>query len=813
MFPRLFGNLAAPGPSTDHDVRKLSDPSTTHRRSTGVTRTSIVERAVSITALEATPFIGRQRELGELHRALGIARAVTLIGVGGTGKTRLAQSLLHELRDEHEGRVWIVELGQVHDPAMVQLAVAAALGLRPEPGGAQAPTVARFLGDDPALLVLDNCEHLLEPVAAMASELLASCPRLRLVATSREALGIAGELVYRLSPMAVPELPDGLRAEDLLENESVALFVGRAREALPGFELTDANEETVARLCVALEGIPLALELAAARIRVLSPEAMLDRIEQRFQLLSRGYVDVPDRQRSMEASVEWSHDLCGPQEQALWARLSVFSGGFDLDAAEIVCADDTMPAADVLDALSSLVDKSLLSRDPQDAATHFFMLETIREYGALRLDLTGETELWEGRHRDYFAQRTRAFRQQWVGPDQPRLVAVMRRNHANLRAVLERTTRSKEQAAVALRIAVDLEGYWVVTGLLTEARRWLESALTQGIGTSPERAVALSISGYLAGLQVKLDEAGQRIAAARAELGSSAGAPDTVAWARLHFAEAMQSLYRGDLTAAERSCRRSIELLEAAGDVHGLPAAYVVLGVCLSAGGREVEAAAAHARCLAITEARGERHIRGLALWALSVDARRSGDLARAAGLASLSLDLRSQLGDDAGVALALESMASISAAQGDAVRSATLLGAAAQLWERVGLGPLAGQYIAEQRDLGERGARQQLDLLTFEAAHRRGLSMPVEQAVDYALGRSPAVEQVDLEDTPLTARERQVTALIGEGLSNRQIASRLVISVRTAQGHVENILRKLGFRSRTQVAAWVVSRSVGARR
>jgi non-specific serine/threonine protein kinase len=616
--------------------------------------------------------------------------------------------------------------------------------------------------------------------------------------------------------MAVPELSGELRTRDLAENESVALFVGRAREALPGFELTDANAGTVARLCVALEGIPLALELAAARIRVLSPEAMLDRIEQRFQLLSRGYVDVPDRQRSMEASVEWSHDLCSPQEQALWARLSVFSGGFDLDAAEIVCADDALPAADVLDALSSLVDKSLLSRDPLDEATHFFMLETIRSYGAMRLDLTGATELWENRHRDYFAQRAGELRQQWVGPDQPRLVAGMRRNHANLQSVLERTTGSKEQAAVALRIAVDLEGYWAVTGLLTEARRWLEAALAHGVGTAPERAVALSISGYLAELQVKLNEAGHRIAAARAELECSTGAPHTVAWARLHFAEAVQALYRGDLTAAERSCRRSIELFESAGDVHGLPAAYVVLGVCLSAGGREGEAAAAHARCLAITEARGELHIRGLALWALSVDARRSGDLARAAGLARLSVDLRSQLGDDAGVALALESLASISAAQGDAVRSATLLGAAAQLWERVGLGPLAGKYLAEQRDLGERGARQQLDLLSFESAHQRGLSMPAEQAVDYALGRSQAIESVelvDLDDTPLTARERQVAALIGDGLSNRQIATRLVISVRTAQGHVENILRKLGFSSRTQVAAWVVSRSTGSRR
>ncbi len=774
--------------------------------------------------LDATLFVGRRHELQELHRALTSTRSVTLIGIGGTGKTRLAQRLLQQLDEGPEGpdgRVWLVDLGQVHDPGMVQVAVAAAMGVRPQPGERQVTTICQFLGDDRAVLVLDNCEHVLAATAELVSDLLSGCPGLQVVSTSRQALGIAGELVYRVPPMPVPDLSASLRASDIAGSESVVLFVGRARHALPGFRLTDANAAAVARLCVALEGIPLALELAAARSRVLSPEAMLERIEDRYQLLSRGYVDLPDRQRSMEASVEWSHELCSSAEQTLWARLSVFTGGFDLDAAEVVCGDDELPADLVLDVLSSLADKSLVARDPGEASPHFRMLETIRQYGEVRLAATSGAEAWRRRHQGYFTELGRRFHDQWIGPDQPALMAELRRNHGNLRSVLERTSSRGAEAAVALRLAVDLEDYWAVTGLLTEARHWLDAALAHGVGSPAERSTAFSISGYLAGLQTQLDDAARCLTAARAELESDGPepAPDgpadpdrgrTVAWARLRFAEGVQALYAGDLAAAEHSCRRSIALFRAAEELPGLPAAFVVLGVTLSADDRRQEAAGVHAEGLALTAPRGELHIRGLALWALSVDARRAGDLGRAKELAAQSLDLRSRIGDDAGVALALESLASIAAEEGEAARSATLLGVAMRMWDRVGLDPLAGQYIAAQRQLGEEAARAELGDRAFLAAHRRGRALQVDEAVDYALGRNEQPEADRLSDTPLTAREREVAALLGEGLSNQQIATRLVISVRTAQGHVENILRKLGFKSRTQVAAWVVGRGVG---
>lgn len=771
---------------------------------------------------DATTFVGRRHELEELHEAPASARSVTLIGIGGAGKTRLAQRLVEEGEDGLEGRVWLVDLGQSHDPGMVQVAVAAAMGIRPTPGERQVSTICDFLGDEAALLVLDNCEHVLAACAELVSDLIATCPALQVVATSRQALGIAGETVYRVPPMAVPDLSRPLRAQDLAECESVALFLDRAGQALPGFQLTDSNAESIARLCVALEGIPLALELAAARSRVLSPEAMLARIEQRYHLLSRGYVDLPDRQRSIEASVTWSHELCTPDEQLLWARLSVFTGGFDLDAAELVCADDELPADRILDVLSSLADKSLISRDPGEAVPHFRMLETIRQYGAARLELTADAELWCRRHQDHFAAEAARFHQRWVGPDQPELMAHMRRNHGNLRTVLERATAESGDAVVALGMATDLEDYWAVTGLLTEARHWLEAALAHRTGTPVERAVGLSMCGYLASLQTQLKEAARHLAEAREELERAGEEPQlgtgtetpaagdrcrTVAWARFRFAEAVHALYSGDVVTAESSSRRSIALFRSVDEVHGLPAAYVVLGVALSASDRDEEAAAVQHEGLALTTERGELHIRGLALWALSLDARKSGDLARASELARASLDLRWRIGDDAGVALALESLASISAERRAATRSATLLGAAMRLWGRVGLDPLSGAYIAAQREAGEKSARAQLGDHAFEAAHLHGRSLPVEEAVTYAITMADFPERNHLSDTPLTAREKQVANLIGEGLSNQQIATRLVISVRTAQGHVENILRKLGFSSRTQVAAWVVGR------
>ena len=528
---------------------------------------------MSISAFEATPFIGRRRELGELRRALASSRCVTLIGIGGVGKTRLAQCLLQQIREGLDGRVWTVDLGQEHDPDMVQLAVAAAMGLRPQPGEQQVETIRKFLGDARAVLGLDNCEHLLDACAALTSDLLSACPGLQVVATSRQALGIAGERVYRVPPLSVPDFSSGTRARDLAEYESVALFVERAHDALPDFELTDENAESVAQLCVALEGIPLAMELAAARTRVLSPEAMLDRLEQRYQLLARGYVDVPNRLRSMEASVEWSHELCNAQEQTalgpalgLLGRLRPRRGGDRLRRRRPSCR---RRAGRRLVARREVPGVPGPRRDPP-------ALQAARDDPAVRRGAAGahRRPAQVGAPAPGLLQQPGGAVPRTLGgagptpagrPDatQPREPPVRPRAHR------VHCIGGAHRAADG----GDLEDYWFVTGLLSEARHWIEAALARSTGTAVQRATALSIAGYLAGFQMQAEKADQQLAEARGELERSEGGrlqPDeardrAVAWARLRFAEGVQALNRGDLAAAMGHSRRQHRALQAGG--------------------------------------------------------------------------------------------------------------------------------------------------------------------------------------------------------------------------------------------------------
>ncbi len=421
MFPRLPGQPAAPAPRTVWEAVRGSPAPGRSVRTRGTPGTSRLRGAVTRDGHEATTFVGRRQELEELHRALASARSVTLIGVGGAGKTRLAQQLVREAAQRHDGldgRVWLVDLGELHDPGMVQVAVATEMGIRPTPGERQVARICELLGDEPALLVLDNCEHWSATCAYLVLDLLSSCPALSVVATSRQALGIAGEHVYRVPPMPVPDLSDPLRARTSPTASAWRCSWTAPRQALPGFELTDANAEGVARLCVALEGIPLALELAAARSRVLSPEACSRGSSSATTCSAVGTSTSPNRQRSIVASVTWSHELCTAEEQLLWARLSVFTGGFDLDAAEYVCADEGLPTGDILDVLAYLVDKSLVSRDPGEASRTSGCSRRSGSSAPHDWQPSETRHLWAGRHQDWFAGQARHFHDRWVGPDQ-----------------------------------------------------------------------------------------------------------------------------------------------------------------------------------------------------------------------------------------------------------------------------------------------------------------------------------------------------------------------------------------------------------
>ena len=386
---------------------------------------------------EVTSFVGRRHEVAGVRRMLATNRLVTLTGAGGVGKTRLAQRVGGEARRAFPDGVWFVELAELRDPGLVAVTVGEALGIREEAVGGDSAGLTAFLADRQALLILDNCEHLIDACADLAGALLPACPGLRILATSRQALRLAGEATLAVQPLSVPDPDLPATPAELSRNESVNLLVERAGAVLPGLELTDENCATIARLCQALEGVPLAIELAVARLRVLTMEQILDRLTDRYRLLTSGARNAPARQQTLRALVDWSWDLCSADERTLWARASVFAGGFELDAAEQICGDESLPADTVLDLIESLVDKSVLTRSADGPRARYRMLEVVREYGAARLAEAGEQPAVAARHRDWFAALASYGDRHWVSPDQAVLMRRLRHEQANLRVALE----------------------------------------------------------------------------------------------------------------------------------------------------------------------------------------------------------------------------------------------------------------------------------------------------------------------------------------------------------------------------------------
>src|SRR6516164_504795 len=363
---------------------------------------------------ELTTFVGRRGELAEVRRLLAGSRLVTLTGVGGVGKTRLALRAAAGLARAFRDGVWLVQLDQLRDQALVAQAVAGALGLQDRAGYAQAAALADYLSARQLLLVLDNCEHLVDAAAKLADLLLRAAAGLRVLATSREALTTDGETVLAVPPLAAPEAGRRLTVAELARFPAAGLFAERAAQVVPGFALNEANMAAVAGICGRLEGLPLAIELAAAQTRVLSPEQIDARLGDRLGLLTRGGRARPARQQTLRASIEWSWELCTRAERLLWARCSVFAGGFELDAAEDICADDRLAAGDVLDLLAALASKSILAVEHGEGVARYRLPETLREYGQERLRESGEDTALRRRHRDWHEQLARRADTGWL---------------------------------------------------------------------------------------------------------------------------------------------------------------------------------------------------------------------------------------------------------------------------------------------------------------------------------------------------------------------------------------------------------------
>ncbi|HET9587397.1 MAG TPA: adenylate/guanylate cyclase domain-containing protein, partial [Anaerolineales bacterium] len=437
-----------------------------------------------------TSFIGRARELAETKERLAGARLLTLTGPGGTGKTRLSIELGGEVLSAFGDGVWLIELAPLADPALMIQTIAAVFGLRENPGRPLVDQVTDYLRARQLLLILDNCEHLVEACAKLAEALLHTCPHLKILASSREPLGIPGETTYRVPSLYLPDQTQ-VTPEAILGCEAVQLFVDRACAAHPDFRITDRNAPYVAQICRRLDGIPLALELAAARTRVLSPEQIASRLDDRFRLLTGGSRTALPRQQTLRALIDWSYDLLTGPEKALFRRLAVFVGGWTLDAAEEVCAGNGIEQYEVLDLLTQLVDKSLVIANAQDGTVRYHRLETIHQYAREKLFESDEAFHVRQCHLDYFIKLVRWGGENWFGPASQKVEARLGAEGDNIRSALSWTLENRPEEAMKLISWVTLMGLWIMRGQITEARSWCETALARLETLSPETEPAL----------------------------------------------------------------------------------------------------------------------------------------------------------------------------------------------------------------------------------------------------------------------------------------------------------------------------------
>jgi predicted ATPase/DNA-binding CsgD family transcriptional regulator len=747
--------------------------------------------------VELTSFVGRRHETSEVKDALATSRLVTLTGVGGVGKTRLALHVAADLRRAFPDGVWVVELANVREPSDVASAVTVTLDLWDQSVREPELVLADYLADKSALLVLDNCEHLLDACCELANALLAAAPKLRILATSREPLRSSAEHVWPVPPLSVPgpDTPASGRYEALM------LFEDRVARTRPRFTITPENHAVVARLCQRLDGIPLAIELAAVQMRLLSPEQILGRLEDRFRLLTQSGLDVSPRHQTLRATVDWSFELCSEIERTVWVRCSVFAGEFDLDAAEAVCAGNGLSEADVFTAVAGLVDKSVLV--PGEASHHvrYRMLETIRQYGHERLLASGGEADLRRRHRDHYRLVAERAEVDSAGREQQRLVEDMLADRNNLVAALDYCFTTPGEAKVGLRMAANLWFCWIGCGFLRDGRAWLDRGLAAEREPSHERARALWLNGWIAFLQGD-HVASHALHRESLELARAIGDERELTYA---------TQFLGDLQMWAGDLDQGVELLDEALQRHREANQWTAPGLLIfalraqAAGlvGDSERAMALLQECRSLCERRGERWALSWTEWNAGVGWWAAGRPDNAGQQGRRSLRYKDELRDRLGIACCVELLAWVANAGGDPHRAAVLFGGVSEVWETIGR-PLFGSH----RLLGWSKAefartREALGNRAFDAAIREGEELGLSGLVGYALDIKVSEEHVESKPV-LTKRELEVAELVAEGLSNKAIANRLVIARRTAESHLDHILTKLGFTSRTQIAVWV---------
>ena len=802
-------------------------------------------------------FVGREHELTEIQRVLAMTRMLTLTGSGGSGKTRLALEVARALVGIYPDGVWLTELASLSDPDLVPQAMAQVLNARTSPGQKLTDALVDALRTRNVLLVLDNCEHLVEDTARVVDALLSGCPLVRILATSREALGVEGEVLWRVFALSLVDPQRPFTVEELEGSEAARLFADRTRQRRPDFVLTPNNAQAVAEICVQVEGIPLAIELAAARADTLPLEQISARLADSLGLLTGGARTAPPRQRTLRGTLDWSYGLLSESEKRIFSRLAVFAGGWTLEAAETVVADEGVEAREVADLLAGLVGKSLVVAETnQDDGMRYGMLELVRQHALEKLEESGEAQAIRHRHAEYFLALSEEAEPVLLreGEEEAAWLARFDAERDNLRAALS-STNEREDVDLGVRFAGTLWRFWVARGYLDEARRWLERVLARhGWASATARARALDGLSWVAIRQGDLDRA-QAAATEGLELRDEAEIEaGLVASFQVLLGELAR--FRGDYERARELSGRSLALSREVGDKSGVAIALISLASILGeeeeyeqagklfaqslALGRELnktglissnlinlgftrllegdleQAETLSREAVALLRERGHRDSLPWALDNLGWAALSRGDLEGARDRFAECLVLCRELNNRMVAIQNLEGLACAAGARREDERSARLFGAADALREAL-------DYPRDSRDLALQepylsSARSRLDEKSWEAAFAEGRAMDFEWSVEYALSEEDSTTRLlQVPDRrvskalprSLTPREEEVAVLVAQGLTNRQIAHRLVISESTAETHLARIFKKLGLQSRTQLSVWVNDRGL----
>ena len=690
---------------------------------------------------DGTSFVGRRQELDRLAGLLSTTRLVTLTGVGGVGKTRLALAAGAENAHRFRDGVWLVQLSTLADGDLLAHTVAGAIRLTDQTTRPQIDVLTDHLAGRRLLLVLDTCEHLVDACADLSETLLRAAPGVSILAVSRQSLDAAGECVLALAPLSLPRAaPQALGATaSAVESEAVTLFIERAAAVRPGFAVADEDRAAVVELCTRLEGIPLAIELAAAHLRTMSVRQILEGLDDRFMLLDAGRRTFPARHRRLLTTIGWSHELCTNGERLAWARLSVFPGTFDLEAARAVCADENLPADGIQDLLDSLIDKSIVLADGPGGSgqgARYRMLDTVRDYGARWLAELGQARVVRRRFRDHYLRVARRGEEAWFGPDQAGWFLRMSLEHANVRAALEASLGELGDPDIALDLAGTLWFFWVGAGHLAEGRHYLgqAQAASTRAAADPIHTKALWVGGYIAVLQGDIPAAVAMLERCRA-LAKASGDARAEAYAvhRLGCA----ALIGDDHVAAASLFANALARYAALDELNSnVVMARIELAMTAAFSGDLHRAVALCEQARAICQEHGERWALAYALYVLAFAAFMFGEREQAASLTRECLQINHAFHDLVGTVLPIELLALFAATEDAAEHAAVLQGAAGQIWKTVGMPLFGSTHFGAPHQQCRMLADAALGPSAYEAAYSRGTRLDLDEAVAYALSQ-----------------------------------------------------------------------------